>query len=227
MKIKYCLPIIKNKKSEVLKTIADNSQQYEYFEIWLDYIDDLDEGFIRNLQEQLESRLILLFRRKNLEPVHMNKNRRSEIIYLLDNTSVFLDLDITDQKEELDFVKHNNLKIKTIVSYHNYKKTPTDESLKEIIDTMKKYNPEILKIATKCNSQKDALRLLELLLAMKEKQVKSIVLGIGSEGLITRIFGSMWGNEMIFAPLIKDESSAEGQLTREEIETLFKILKQD
>ncbi|MDO8577146.1 MAG: type I 3-dehydroquinate dehydratase [Candidatus Daviesbacteria bacterium] len=224
MKIKYCLPIIKNSKEEVLQEILQNMDSYDFFEIWLDYIDDVNKVFIKRLTDQFGEKLIVVFRRKNLEAIRMGLEKRLNIISLLKNSQLLLDLDIYGQKEELNTIKKDHLKINTIVSYHNYQETPDDGKLKAIIDTMKTYEPSIFKIATKCNYPKDALRLLGLLLAIKQKNIKCIVLGMGELGIITRIFGSLWGNEMTFAPKNKLESSASGQLTKKQLETIFRVL---
>ncbi len=220
MKTKYCLPIIKKTEQEVMHMIYGSIGKYAYFEVWLDYIDQLDETFIEKLEELLKKRLILLFRRQKLEKMHMDLGKRLKIISRLNGRS-FIDLDVFDQKQELDYIKNNKLRVRTIVSYHNYKETPSDEKLKEIIDTMQLYKPEIIKISTFCNSQKDALRLLHLLLELKERKKRCIVLGMGEFGNITRIFGTLWGNEMVFAPQVSKEQSAKGQLTRKQLERIF------
>lgn len=226
MQTKYCLPIIKNRKDDVLKTIRINMNDYSYFEVWLDYIDNVDGAFIEELRKLLKERLILLFRRKNLEKIEMDLEKRVNIICLLKNSRSLLDLDVFDQKDELDYIRNNKLKVSTIVSYHNYKETPSGKTLKEIIDIMNKHQPTIFKTATMCNSQKDALRLLELLLDLKKINLKYIILGMGEHGIVTRIFGTLWGNEMIFAPKLITDQSASGQLTKGQLEAIFTILGQ-
>lgn len=223
--MKYCLPIIKKSKEEVLQEILQNMNNYDFFEVWLDYIADIDDAFIKNLKDKLEKKLILVFRRQNLETIKMSRDERLKIISALKNSLSTVDLDISEQKDDLDYIKNEGLKFNTIVSYHNYQETPEDGKLKEIIDTMKQYNPLIFKIATKCNNPKDALRLLGLLLAMRERNVRCIVLGMSELGIITRIFGTLWGNEMIFAPKKTTEASAPGQLTKEQLEKIFSVLK--
>lgn len=217
----YCLPIIKNTKQEVRKMIEDSRADYQFFEVWLDYIQDLDDEFIKSLEESLQGNVILLFRRQNLEPIKMDFQKRTEILYLLNNTAVLIDLDIIGQTEELGFIQDNKLNIKVITSYHNYKTTPTDESLNKIIETMNIRSPYTYKVATMCEVEEDAVRLLQLLVNLKKENKKFIVLGMGENGKITRIFGTLWGNEMIFAPKNLGEKSAPGQLTREQLEEVF------
>lgn len=226
MKIPFCLPIIKNRKTEILKMIQKNIRSYPYFEVWLDYLDDIDKAFVEELMESLKGRLIVVLRRKNLERTHLSLKRKTNLISFLANSQSLLNLDISRQKEELNFIQTNSLKINIITSYHNYKETPNNGKLKQIIDTMKLYKPEILKISAMCNCQQDALRLLQLLLGLKSKNLKYIVLGMGRFGVITRIFGTLWGNELIFAPEILTEKSAEGQLTKRQLQTIFRELRE-
>ena len=223
MKINYCLPIIKTTKQEVLETIKVN-QDYIFFEVWLDYIDDLKDEFVQQLINDNKGKLILLFRRQKLEGIHMDIDKRREIIDAVANKDVYLDLDVNNQQEELEYIQENNLSVKLITSYHNYDETPSLEELKNIPDEMHYYNPEIYKIATYCQTEQDALKLLELLLTLRQEEKKYIVLGMGEQGSVTRVFGTIWGNKMIFAPKEKNENSAPGQLTKMQLETIFKNL---
>lgn len=229
-KIKYCLPIIKNSKEEVLQEILHNLDRYDFFEVWLDYIEDLDEDFIKTITHKFKGKLILLLRRQNLETGKLSSDLKNKIIKLLEDSKSILDLDIVDQKDELEFLTKSNSKVKRIVSYHNYKETPSLENLEDIIEEMENFNPDIFKIATFCKNEEDSLKLLNLLLILKKQneQVlsnqnkKFIILGMGGKGLITRIFGAVWGNEFNFAPVDLKERSAEGQLTKRQLESILK-----
>jgi 3-dehydroquinate dehydratase I len=222
MEITYCLPIIKTKKQEVLEIIEQTSA-YDYHEVWLDYIVDLDEQFIKKLIEKYEEKLVLLFRRKNLETIHMNLSKRYAILNIINKTKTYVDLDIS-QKEELAYIKNENRNIETIISYHNYQKTPTEKEMQTIIQSMQEFSPAIVKIAAQCNNEKDALLLMNTLQQLKEKQQPFIITGMGNYGKITRIAGALWGNEMNFAPQTLDEKSAPGQLRRQELEEIIKVL---
>lgn len=225
MKIQYSLPIIKANKTDILKTINTNKDVYDFFEVWLDYIDDLDEAFLKNLAKDLGEKLIVVFRRQNFEKQHIDFDKRLKCISILRNSQSLIDLDIEKQEKELNHIKTNALGTRTIISYHNYQETPDDSILRKIVDTMNTYSPTILKIATMCNNKRDAIRLLELTLELKERSKSCIVLGMGEFGSITRIFGTLWGNEMIFAPKVITERSAIGQLTKHQLETIFKQLE--
>lgn len=216
--IKYSLPIIKESKEDILEALKIKG--YDFYEIWLDYIKDLDEQFILGLAKKYEEKLIFLFRRKNLEKIEMPLEKRIAIISFLAKYSIFFDFDFLSQKEELKFLKVSS-KHKMILSYHNYRKTPTSGFLQSLIKKMKKFEPAIFKIATFCKSENDALRLLDLQLKLRDQGRKYLILGMGEKGLITRIFGTLYGNEITPAPNNIKEKSATGQLSKQQLEEIF------
>jgi len=220
MKINYCLPIIKKTKQEVLDSVAKYRNEYDFIEIWLDPINDLDNPFVDKLIYMLQDKLILLFHRGNKIQTKIQKEEKRKILDLLDGSQSLIDLDISE-KDELDYRKKIN--IKAIISYHNYEETPVD--LTEIIKQMNAFDPTIYKIATKCKDETDALKLLLLQQNLKTQNKKHIVLGMGEFGTITRVYGTLWGNELIYAPNEKKEASAPGQLTKKQLEIIFNEIK--
>ena len=222
----YCLPIIKPFKSAVLELLQAHDNDYAYFEVWLDYIEDLDESSVSKLVEQLGERLIAVFRRKNLDQPLMEQSKRLALLKLLAGSPALVDLDIHAQQAELECAASQSKPLQLITSYHNYDQTPDSVQLRSIIATMEPYRPQIYKVSTQCNQPDDALRLLELLIELKAQDRRSIILGMGSFGQPTRIFGALWGNELTFAPLEQAGASAPGQLTRRQLETIFKELGQ-
>lgn len=227
--MKYCLPIIKETKEAVLSTISDNPD-YDFYEIWLGYIKDLDTDFVWKLSEQYNGKLIFLFRKQNLEKSDLEKELKEKIIKLLENSDNLLDLDINNQKEELSFIKEHKLNNKLVISFHDYKETPKLEELGKIAADMDSRfrgddNAIIFKVATFCKSSEDGVTLLTLLLRLKEQKKKFIILGMGEEGVIVRIYGALWGNEFNFAPVDKNGKSAPGQLTREKLERILEVIR--
>ncbi len=220
----YCLPIIKRTKAEVLEKIT-LAHDYHYFEVWLDYIEDLDFDFVHELLTY-KDRIIFVLRRQHLETTTMETQRRLSIISAISKSECMLDLDVITQQEELSYIQNNNLEIPLITSYHDYQSTPEEKKLIEVMSIMMNYKPAIIKIATKCNKPEDGLRLLDLLLSLKKEKKKYIILGMGEYGTITRLYGALWGNEFIFAPEKKEEASAPGQLTRQEMQTVLAILNE-
>lgn len=228
--VKYCLPIIKNSKEEVLRIISENPD-YDFYEIWLSYIKDLDTDFVRTISDLYSGKLVFLLRRQNLEKSELTQDIKQKIIKLLETSDNFLDLDIKDQKKELDFIKENNLSNKIIISYHNYEETPELDRIANDVDSFRQLADHgndrevIFKVSTFCKTPEDSIKLLTLLLQFKKQGKKFIILGMGEEGKIVRVISALWGNEMNFAPVSEGENSASGQLTKEKLEKIFKILK--
>jgi 3-dehydroquinate dehydratase type I len=220
---KYCLPILRPSKAEVLTAIASHRPVYQFFEVWLDYISDFDSEFVKLLLNEFGDELVLVFRRQGLEPIKMPLEQRLEVIDLLAGSPALLDLDIS-QTDELKHLKTLKQPVQLLASYHNYEQTPDDAKLRAIVETMELYQPAIYKLATFCTSTEDALRLLRLLLQLKTAGKRAILLGMGESGQITRIFGALWGNELTFAPMQLENASAPGQLTRDQLEIIFKEL---
>lgn len=223
MNIKYCLPIVATTKEEIIEIINKNYTRYSFFEVWLDYIADLDIKFVQNIIKEHGDKIIIVFRRKKLSKILMPLEKRLEIINMLVDKKTMLDLDAT-QIEELLYVRDKHLSVQLITSYHQYEKTPNNDTLAIIIRTMKEYKPIIYKIAAYCQTEDDALRLLRFLLQLKEEGIRCIMLGMGKHGTITRIFGTLWGNEMIFAPLDAKNQTAPGMLTKKQLENIFNEL---
>ena len=222
--MQYCLPIRCETKQEVLRVIEENSHLYQFFEVWLGTITDIDDGFLKLITSLHGDRLIVLFRKKDLEiPFSIEQQR----FYLkeISGSDALLDLDIRAQRDLLEFVRDEKLALKLIASFHDYKETPAEKELFKTLGEMEKYLPSVVKVSTYCNSPSDAVRLLALGLTLKEEGKEYIILGMGPHGAATRIFGTLWGNKLVFAPREEAHASAPGQLTRGTLETVLGLLK--
>ncbi len=111
-------------------------------------------------------------------------------------------------------------KTKLIVSHHNFEKTPSN--LREIYQKIAAKNPDIVKIATKANNPLDSFRMLGLI---AEADRDMIGICMGKEGLITRVYGPLFGSYLTFASLENGKASAPGQLSFEELKQVWKTLQ--
>lgn len=223
--IQYCLPILASSLDEVSERISAQADTTQFFEIWLDYLAQADAQALCALAQRWPGRLIFLLRRQQLEAIHMPIAARIALLEELAPLDAMIDLDVATQQDELAALTKITPRPRLLLSYHNYQSTPPDAELALILARMKTYQPAISKVATFCQTPEDALRLLRLTLSLKEQSTPCIVLGMGPYGTLTRIFGTLWGNAMIFAPPDTARASAPGQLTRPELDTIFAILK--
>lgn len=222
--IQYCLPFIQGTKSEVLDLISKHKGDFSMFEIWLEYVRDITPSDVAAISKDLGDRAIFVIRRRDFESPERSKEEREQIIRALSGAESYLDLDVFNQADQIQFIKDNSLNVNLVISFHNYEMTPVLSELKMIAEKIQALGPEILKISTMCNSKEDALDLLRLVLDLKDEGHRFVVLGMGEHGVVTRIFGTVWGNEYTYCPLTKERASAPGQLTYPKLKAIFDAL---
>ena len=120
--------------------------------------------------------------------------------------------------EELNLKERKKL----LVSYHEYKVTPTIEKLKGILNKMRKESPAVIKIATMVNTPKDIFVLTDLL-KEKKKNEKLIVIGMGEMGKLTRIMFPTMGSYLTYASM-EGEKIAPGLMNQKEMESVYNII---
>ncbi len=104
---------------------------------------------------------------------------------------------------------------KTIVSYHNFKSTPGDKKLKEIIMSARRSGADIVKVATYVTSTGD-LRRLTSLLSLSQGL---IVIGMGPLGAASRVFFPFLGSLFTYGSITG--KTAPGQMSVRELRKEF------
>jgi 3-dehydroquinate dehydratase-1 len=104
-----------------------------------------------------------------------------------------------------------------IISYHNFKTTPSAARLNEIIAKARAKGANIVKIATTARGAKDLKTLTRLLLENKDL----IVIAMGTYGAGSRLFFPLLGSMTTYGSITK--SSAPGQMPVAEIRAQFKF----
>ena len=105
-----------------------------------------------------------------------------------------------------------------IVSYHNFKGTPTPQKLNQILRAAKVSGAVIVKIAAMARGHKDVQTLLDF--TKKNAKKKIITIAMGEKGAISRILFPRFGSLMTYASL-DGKSMAPGQL---DYKTTLKLL---
>ncbi|MBN1131430.1 MAG: type I 3-dehydroquinate dehydratase [Bacteroidales bacterium] len=136
----------------------------------------------------------------------------------------FIDLEIETPPGVISRLKkharENNCQL--ILSWHDFKKTPGKADLQSIIGDCYAKGADIAKIACMVHKKDDILNLMSLY----ELPGRKVVLGMGKMGAITRIVAPFLGSEFTYASTSGEEETAPGQLTVDELLTIFNILKQ-
>ncbi|WP_432631529.1 type I 3-dehydroquinate dehydratase [Brachyspira sp.] len=221
---KICVPVIEKTEKEIIKYIKYiNKLPIDIIEFRADfYLEDIIESEEKNINDSLidlsknikkvTNKPILFTIRSDKEGGKIKNNFYSKIINIyktvIENKCFdLIDLEILNLKEKdikniIKLSKEKN--IKTILSNHNFDKTPSKKYIISLINKMIKLKCDIVKVAYMPKNKKDVIILLEAISEIKDFPI--IAISMGKLGTITRIFGSV----ITFASA--KSSSAPGQL---------------
>ena len=107
---------------------------------------------------------------------------------------------------------------KTIISYHNFDKTPEKQYLKNIINEASDIG-DIPKIAVKPHTLEDTYTILQLMMEYDNL----VAISMDKLGTYTRIIGPIIGSPITYASI--EETSAPGQLDVKQTTQIIKKLK--
>ncbi len=111
----------------------------------------------------------------------------------------------------LDLATDRNLT--TIASHHDFRLTPPDAELVELLERARSSGADIAKVAVTANSADDRNRLLDLLRSRAEQPM--IAIAMGDHGAASRVFFPLCGSLVTYGFL--GESVAPGQLSIQEL----------
>jgi 3-dehydroquinate dehydratase type I len=220
----YCLPLHVGNRDTVFKTINLKDSEFHLFEIWFDTIEDLSLVDLQTLATLLGPRLVLNLRRRNFEEPVRSREVQLQALDIVGKAAGYVDLDFFRQQQERTVLTQIATPPQLILSWHNYEVTPAYHELEKTAHQMLAESPAILKIATQCHTKENALDLLKLQVSLKKSGAKVIILGMGDNASITRVFGTLWGNEWLYCPVSKEEANAPSQLTRSQMKGIYDAL---
>lgn len=140
----------------------------------------------------------------------------------IDSGAAYVDFEVESKEEfKKQIVKKAKEKsCKIIVSYHNYDKTPKKAELEHLVNWCRDSGADIVKIACAVNSKQENARLLGLL----DSERELVVIGMGKKGRITRQVATILGAPFTYASLSEDKKLAPGQIEKENLEKIIKVL---
>ena len=218
----YCLPI----KARTIKELEATCVPYaDIIEIWLDQFEELDFQALKKLQKKIKKPFLYVLKPKSEKGAFKGteKERIALLKKSLDFGASYIDVGIKTRTSIGDLIATARKKhVKTIISYHNFKKTPSAATLANIYARMRKHKPNVIKFAVKINKSTDIGVLFGMIIRAEKDAQPIITLGMGEKGKITRILAPKLGNYLYYAPLTKENSTAEGQLTYAELINYWK-----
>ncbi|MFH1586477.1 MAG: type I 3-dehydroquinate dehydratase [Candidatus Diapherotrites archaeon] len=220
-----CVPIVAKTNSAALGDIVEANKVADFIELRLDLISKPDvEGLIKQAKKP-----VIVTVRKKSEGGKFSGTESSRIS-LLKKALVFnpdyIDLEFSIPKKSLNsLIKTAGKKTRVILSHHNMKSTPPIKDLNSLLAKMKKVKgAEIFKIVTTANFMDDSMSILEFLRQAKKKKTNIISFAMGIYGKDSRILSVPFGSYLTFGSLERGKESAEGQLTVDELNKIYKGL---
>jgi 3-dehydroquinate dehydratase I len=206
-KIKICAVVTGSSLKEFLENLDQVQEISELVELRVDKIKNLNE------------KDLLLIRKKTIKEAIFTCRDKKIILQAMKIGFDYVDIEFNLIKK-IDFEKPKDTKI--IISYHDFKKTPSGKELEKITSQMKKYKNDTIKIATLIIKKSDNLKLFGLLLNKKIEE-RMIIVGMGEKGKITRILGPILGSYLTYAST-KFGKTAPGQIDVIKLKKIYKLI---
>lgn len=149
------------------------------------------------------------------EEVLSEKNRLQLITQAIESGCIDLvDIELSSGEGLLEAVQQTakKHKVRSIVSYHNFIETPSQEKMIGLLQKMEQRGADIAKLAVMPNCYQDVLRLLTATSIARTESltIPMVTIAMGEEGKISRVAGGLFGSDITFAE--GEGCSAPGQL---------------
>lgn len=217
-----CIPVIDTSLEKMISSIHELQKHADVIEIRADFIPDLQKRDIEELFKASTKQTIFTLRHKmeGGKWQGSEEDRQQLLQHAINLGFTYVDVELDTIKEHA-FPKTS--KTKLIISFHDFKETPDYWDLTKIVDEMSSFSPDVYKIATMVNKDRDVQALFRLLANKQGKQM--IVAGMGKEGAIVRALSPYMGSLVTFASSEKGVS-APGQINYKELRKLYQLLEE-
>jgi 3-dehydroquinate dehydratase I len=213
-----CVPIRNETSSGILESIDKAIiKGADLLELRIDAMKDPDPQEVASLMKGIPHPLIATNRMKEEGGFYEgSKTERTEILLEAAKYADYVDIELrTEDKYRSKIIKASK---STIISYHNFKKTPSVHELLKIVKSAHKLG-DIAKFAVMPSNLQDTLRVLEVL-----SQVNNTIgIAMGDLGRYTRVVAPLFGSPITYASLINE--SAPGQMNIETTKNIIHSLK--
>lgn len=199
------MPILEKSYESALRSSKSSLKAgADLLELRIDFLEHPDPDAVKDLIQEIDFPLIATNRRKE-EAGFFNGSESERIEILLEAAKVaeIVDIELGSNPDDLNKVlKTSSL---SIISYHDFEKTPDKNFLLEIVDKELKLG-DMAKFAVMPKKMADTLIVLDVL-----SQVENTVgISMGAMGSYTRVVAPLFGSLITFASY--ENSSAPGQL---------------
>ncbi|UCH42311.1 MAG: type I 3-dehydroquinate dehydratase [Dehalococcoidales bacterium] len=214
-KAKICAPITVNN----LKAIKQVEPLVDLFEVRIDLIGDGWQELARELTKPW-----IACNRCVDEGGRWQGNEARRIESLLQAAELGANIvDIELATRNLDkIVRLVKKRAECLLSFHDLKKTPSLEEMREIVKRQREAGADICKVVTTAQVYEDNLTVLKLI--GESPSVRLISFTMGPMGAISRILCPLAGGELTYASIERGKESAPGQITVNELTGIYEMI---
>ena len=219
MAYKTCVSIAEKTPKKLKQTLAKALKKSDYAEIRFDFLNPDSVPEALHLIRKDSGRCVSTLRpiREGGKFSGSEKNRISIIKLIAEYDLFLLDIEYNTLRKNRNLQRYlKNTDTSLLVSWHNFKQTPTVPVLKKKLLEMKKFSSNI-KIVTMARSVNDGSRILSLY--NNSKNVKLIAFSMGNFGKMSRLLCLLLGSPYTYVSLGKPIAS--GQFSLDEVKSIF------
>jgi 3-dehydroquinate dehydratase type I len=110
-----------------------------------------------------------------------------------------------------------------LLSFHDFKKTPSLDVLKQIVNKELKSGADICKVVTTAQTFEDNLAVMRLFTEFPD--TKMVAFAMGTQGFISRVMAPLIGAHFTYGAVQKGVESAPGQLPVSEMLAVYEMVK--
>ena len=222
MATKVCVTIAASSPTKVHSELKRALVKSEYAELRLDFLKPNQIPFCLTLVRKHLKRCIC-----TLRPISeggkfsSNEKERISILKLVSEFEPYLvDIEYNTLKKNKELVRYlKSRKTRTLVSWHDFVKTPNEQTLKSMLKKMSKFSNNI-KIVTTAKTIDDTIRILSLY-KINAKKVNLISFAMGDYGRMSRILCVKLGSPYTYVSLGKPVAT--GQFSLKEMKNILSL----
>jgi len=219
MKYKTCVSIAETSPKKLQQTLKIALKKSDYVEIRFDFLKtEQIPQVLENVKKDLKKIVCTLRPKSEGGKFTGNEKERISILKLIaEYDPLLLDVEFNTIKRNKNLEKYlKTAKTNLLISWHDFKKTPSVTELKKKLDKMSKFSSYV-KIVTTAKSTDDSTRVLQLY--NKKGKINLISFSMGEPGRISRILSLYLGSPYSYVSLGKPV--APGQFSIDEVKKII------
>ena len=221
---KLCIPIVETTMGKALIAIKKANRLADLIELRVDYLRNLE---LPLLLQNRKKPFIVTNRRKEEGGQYRGEERKrlSVLQEAIDLGADYIDVELATQRSWLQDLVRNKRETQVILSFHDFRRTPSLKELQRISWRMIQLGADVIKVVPFARSWEDNLNILSLIPFAKKRKQKIVAFCMGEKGKLSRIFSPFLGAAWTYASLSQSRTSAPGQLTARELTDIWGKLR--